>query len=60
MDNNTKQYWINRIVKELQTNNDPIWYDTTLVKSLDYFKIIETDLNYMSLITFRVSKAYEI
>jgi len=54
MDNNTKQYWINRIVKELQTNNDPIWYDTTLVKSLDYFKIIETDLNYMSLITFRV------
>jgi hypothetical protein len=50
---NKKNYWINRITKELQKNNAPIWYDTTLIKELDYFKILETDINYMSLITFR-------
>jgi hypothetical protein len=53
MDDRTKQYWINRITKELQANKEPIWYDTTLVRQLDCFKIIETDINYMSLITFK-------
>jgi len=48
-----KEYWINRITEELNKSKEPIWYDTTLVKQLDYFKIIETDLNRMSLITFR-------
>jgi hypothetical protein len=48
-----KMYWINRITKELEENGEPIWYDADLIKKLDYFKILETDLNRMSLITFR-------
>lgn len=53
MDNNKKEYWINRISAELKENSEPIWYDADLIKSLDYFKILKTDLNHMVLITFR-------
>ena len=53
MDNQKREYWIKRITEELNRNGEPIWYDRDLVKQLDHFKIIETDLNHMSLITFR-------
>jgi hypothetical protein len=53
MDNNKKEYWINRITKELQENKEPIWYDADLIKELNYFKILEIDLNHMALITFK-------
>lgn len=53
MDNQKREYWIKRITEELNSNGEPIWYDRDLVKQLDHFKIIETDLNDMSLITFR-------
>jgi len=47
-----KQNWINRITEELQQNQEPIWYDADLIKQLNYFKILEIDLNHMALITF--------
>lgn len=48
-----KEYWINRLTAELKANNEPIWYDADLIKSLDYFKILKIDLNHMALITFK-------
>lgn len=53
MNDKKRKYWIDRITEELKRNNEPIWYDRDLIKKLDYFKILETDLNCMSLITFR-------
>ncbi len=54
MSKEKKQYWINRITQELKANNEPIWYDADLIKSLEYFKILKIDLNCMALITFRL------
>jgi hypothetical protein len=48
-----KQYWINRITKEIEENGEPIWYDADLIKKLDHFNILTIDLNRMALITLK-------